>query len=94
MDEIKYETQNIENFKVVLIGDTGVGKSSIINRFIKKDFKENMISTTGATYSTKILGFPELSKSCKLNVNFLYNIYHYKCLNRFGIQLVKKDIKV
>ena len=41
------------NIKVTLIGSCGVGKSSIINRFIKNEFNEQIISTVGANYSKK-----------------------------------------
>ena len=42
-----------ESFKVVLIGETGVGKTSIITQFMDQTFQEDQQSTTGGTYSTK-----------------------------------------
>ena len=44
---------SIESFKVVLIGETGVGKTSIITQFIDQTFQEDIQSTTGGTFSTK-----------------------------------------
>ena len=44
---------SIESFKVVLIGETGVGKTSIITQFIDQTFQEDQQSTTGGTFSTK-----------------------------------------
>ena len=41
------------NLKLAIIGSVGVGKSSIINRFIKDKFDAQMISTLGANYSKK-----------------------------------------
>ena len=37
--------------KVVLLGESGVGKTCIIARFINNTFEDNIISTTGASYA-------------------------------------------
>lgn len=42
-----------ESFKVVLLGESGVGKTSIITQFIDETFMEDQQSTNGATFSTK-----------------------------------------
>eukprot|EP01028_Stygiella_incarcerata_P010447 TRINITY_DN541_c0_g1_i2.p1 TRINITY_DN541_c0_g1~~TRINITY_DN541_c0_g1_i2.p1 ORF type:complete len:202 (-),score=50.22 TRINITY_DN541_c0_g1_i2:298-903(-) len=47
MDERVYEA------KVVLLGDTGVGKSCIVVRFVNQTFNEQTESTIGATFLTK-----------------------------------------
>ena len=47
------EESNIESFKVVLVGESGVGKTSIITQFIDQTFQEDQQSTTGGTFSTK-----------------------------------------
>ena len=44
---------DIESFKVVLVGESGVGKTSIITKFIDETFQEDQQSTTGGTFSTK-----------------------------------------
>ena len=44
---------SIESFKVVLVGETGVGKTSMITQFIDQTFQEDQQSTTGGTFSTK-----------------------------------------
>ena len=41
--------------KVVILGEPGVGKTSIISRYVTNQFSPVVISTTGASYSTKIL---------------------------------------
>jgi len=41
--------------KVVLIGNSGVGKTCIINQFISNEFNDQQLTTTGATFSTKKL---------------------------------------
>ena len=45
--------QNFETLKVVLIGESGVGKTSIISQFIDKVFENDPQSTIGGTFSTK-----------------------------------------
>ena len=39
--------------KVVLLGETGVGKTSIISRYVHNNFSEVLMSTTGASFATK-----------------------------------------
>ena len=48
-------TNNIRNIKIALIGDSGVGKSSIALRFTNNEFDSSYISTGGAAYSNKII---------------------------------------
>ncbi|KAE9620921.1 hypothetical protein Lal_00019932 [Lupinus albus] len=40
-------------FKVVMIGDSGVGKSQLLNRFAKNEFNMNSKSTIGVEFLTK-----------------------------------------
>jgi small GTP-binding protein len=46
------QNYNIDKFKLVLIGNSGVGKSSIIQRMIFNMFQVNNPSTIGAAYQT------------------------------------------
>ena len=73
MDE-KNELKNPKSFKVVLMGDSGVGKTSILNRFTKGIFADNIISTAGVCFSTKIIEVPELKENCKLDVKYFFII--------------------
>mmetsp|Transcript_20119 Transcript_20119/g.33937 ORF Transcript_20119/g.33937 Transcript_20119/m.33937 type:complete len:199 (+) Transcript_20119:89-685(+) len=41
--------------KVVLLGDTGVGKSSLVLRFITNEFKPYVESTIGASFMSKLI---------------------------------------
>ena len=88
---MKKDENNIETFKIVLIGDTGVGKTSIMNRFITDTFNIKVLSTNGIGFNSKIFKIPELKKSIRLEVTIKYFI-NYKY--RYGIQLVRKDSKV
>ena len=47
------EENTVESFKVVLVGESGVGKTSIITQFIDQTFQQDQQSTTGGTFSTK-----------------------------------------
>ena len=37
-------------FKIILVGDTSVGKSSLLLRFIEDNFLENMLTTIGVDF--------------------------------------------
>ena len=41
--------------KVVLLGDTGVGKSSLVLRFVTNNFKPFNESTIGASFMSKVI---------------------------------------
>ena len=73
---VKKEVKNLQSFKVVLMGESGVGKTSIINRYVKDVFEENLLSTAGVCFFSKILDFPELKQNCKLDVIKIY-LYNY-----------------
>ncbi|CAL5974862.1 Rab11 [Hexamita inflata] len=40
-------------FKIVLIGDTGVGKSNILSRYVSNKFKVDTATTIGVEFTTK-----------------------------------------
>ena len=48
------EEQEYQEVKIVIIGNSGVGKTSMINRYLKKTFDENSSATIGAMYLTKM----------------------------------------
>ena len=54
MEEIPPEKKIIE-FKIIFLGDSGVGKSTMIRQFINDDFNPNQLSTLGVLFSTKVL---------------------------------------
>ena len=51
-----------DNNKVVLIGETGVGKTCIIEQFIDQKFNEKQDSTIAAQFCRKDFEFPEGEK--------------------------------
>ena len=52
MSELKSSNDPI-SCKVILVGDSGVGKTSIINRYLKQ-YSENQKATIGASYANKL----------------------------------------
>ena len=42
-------------YKIVLIGESGVGKSNLITRFTKDEFNIESKATIGVEFATKIL---------------------------------------
>ena len=59
MDDDDYDLEDEKTVKVVLLGESGVGKTSIISRFINNTFEEGLETTTGASYATKNLVFKD-----------------------------------
>ena len=43
----------MESLKIVLLGEAGVGKTSIISQFVEQLFQEDLQSSTGGTFSSK-----------------------------------------
>ena len=76
------ESQN-KTTKVVLIGDSGVGKTCIISRFISNEFEKNLDSTDGASYGTKELYLPKLKKKIILDIWDTAGQERYKSLTKF-----------
>ena len=61
------EDSEEHNFKVVLVGETGVGKTSIISQFIDQVFEEELQTSTGGSFSSKEIFFDN-GKSLKLEI--------------------------
>ncbi len=57
--------------KICLIGDFGVGKTSLIRRFIDRQFSDRYLSTVGVKISRKIIEQPELGRSGKRELQLL-----------------------
>lgn len=51
-------------FKLLLIGDSGVGKTCIIFRFADNTFNSSFISTIGIDFKIKTLELGKFSGSC------------------------------
>ena len=49
------QTENISKFKVVVLGDQGVGKSALVWKFVYKGFEDKYLPTIGIDFFTKTL---------------------------------------
>ena len=66
-DKMDNEDQTIK-CKVVLLGKSGVGKTSIISRYTTNVFKESLMTTPGANFITKNVNFPKANKTIKFEI--------------------------
>jgi len=53
-------------FKVIIIGDSGVGKSSLLLRFVRKEFFESYKSTIGADFMSQEIKLDNASVTLQL----------------------------
>ena len=61
------ESENSKEIKVILLGNSGVGKTSIINRYINNQFNPSCETTLGSIYSTK--------EVIKNNITYKLNVW-------------------
>ena len=59
-------------FKIVLIGDSGVGKSNILSRFTRNEFCLESKSTIGVEFATRTL---QVVLDYKYIWNVIYNFF-------------------
>ena len=71
--------------KVVLVGESGVGKTSIINRYHINVFKPNT-PTTGATFVSKIMILEDEKKSIKFDIWDTAGQEKYRALTKLFYQ--------
>jgi small GTP-binding protein len=89
---------SVKTCKVVLLGESGVGKTCIIARFINNTFEDNMISTTGASYAGKTMTFDEFQgKTIKFEIWDTAGQEKYRSLTKIfykdaGIAILVYDI--
>ena len=60
--------ENMLNCKVVLLGETSVGKTSLISRYVNNTFETNSLTTTGASYAYKTIHLKQYNKSIKFEI--------------------------
>ena len=54
--------------KLVIIGDSGVGKSNFLFKYVEGQFSELHVATVGFDYKSKIVTLPESKKKVKLQI--------------------------
>ena len=68
--------------KVVLLGETAVGKTSIISRFVDGKFVSNFVPTMSGAYSSKIQEFKEDNKKLKFEIWDTAGQERYRSINK------------
>ena len=67
---IENENNDLE-YKIITLGDSSVGKTSIINRFINGEFRPDSMPTLGIKHSFKILELGHLNNKKKLKLSII-----------------------
>ena len=83
-----------KGIKLVLIGDSGVGKTCIISRFTKNSFDVNPGSTIGASYASKTIEIPGTDESLDLDIWDIAGQERYKALTKIFFQGAKMAVLV
>ena len=81
---------DIPTIKTVLIGESGTGKTSIIQRYCKGIFKEDSNATLGSSFQTKEINLPEGKIKVKLEIWDTAGQEAYRALNK----IFYKDAKI
>lgn len=55
-------------FKYIIIGNSGVGKSCIVNRFINNEYTDELESTIGVEFGAKVIDLENDSKNAKVKL--------------------------
>ena len=71
------------NVKIVLLGDSVVGKTCLITRYISETFEQNTASTNGASYASKNVNYDKLKKTITLDIWDTAGQEKYKALTKF-----------
>ena len=79
-----------ESLKVVLLGESGVGKTSIISQFTTNKFNPRCPTSVSAQFISKTMEFPELGQSVKFDIWDTVGQEKYRSLAK----IFYKDAKV
>lgn len=58
----------VPGYKLVLLGDASVGKTSLVGRFVTNQFNEAVETTVGAAFSTQSVSLAESGKTVKFEI--------------------------
>ena len=70
-------------YKLILIGDSGVGKSNLLSRFTRNQFRSGSKSTLGVEFATK---------NIEVEILLVILCWYYK-MSKFKLQVDGKIIK-
>ena len=71
-------SSNKFTFKIILVGDSGVGKTSILNKYSEEEFMEAYSETVGIDFKTKVVYMEKEKKYIKLNIFDLAGAERFK----------------
>ena len=80
------ETNEPVPTKVVLLGETAVGKSCLISRFVSNKFQSNFVPTMGGCYSSKEVKYDKLNKKLKYEIWDTAGQEKYRAINKIFYQ--------
>ena len=80
MTNFKKQVEDLPTFNIITLGDSTVGKTSIINRYIQNIFMENTVATCGFFKSAKEIVLKN-NKKIKLNLCDTAGQEKYRSLN-------------
>ena len=80
MTNFEKQVEDLPTFNIITLGDSIVGKTSIINRYIQNIFNENILSTCGFFKSAKEIVLKN-NKKIKLNLCDTAGQEKYRSLN-------------
>lgn len=86
---------DILTLKLMVLGDSNVGKTSFIHKFVDGHFCHKYTTTVGIDFREKVIDLPEENRRICLQVSkFLkhFSVTFIKILYRFGTLQGKKDI--
>jgi len=75
--------------KIVIIGDSGVGKSNFLFKFVEGKFSNLHVSTVGFDYKSKIIILPGTKKKVKLQIWDTAGQEKYMAINKNLFQRVQ-----
>ena len=83
--------EELKSVKVVLLGESGVGKTCIISRFINNIYDDRTMTTSSAQYATKTMKFDDFGGK-----EIRYELWDTAGQERFRAitQFLYKDAKV
>ena len=81
---------NSNSYKVVLVGESGVGKTSITSYFLYNTFKREEITIT-ATFAQKSIEIEEINKTIEFNIWDTAGEEIYRSLDNYFIMKQKQQ---
>ena len=87
-------------FKIVILGDAAVGKTSLINQFVERSFKEDYKPTLGANIIRKDVLMEEINARVRLimwdlagqeKYNVIRSMYFQGCVGALLVYDVTRD---